>query len=104
MAIEITARHERIGTELQRHARAKAEELCRDFPKAEHVHVVLEIERHLYRAEFVVQHKRSSYVGMAEAEDNMIAAIDTAADKAARQMRKRRSKQVAARHGGETPA
>jgi ribosomal subunit interface protein len=101
MAIEITARHARIGTELQTYARAKAEELCRDFPKAENVHVVLEIERHLYRAEFVVQHKRVSCVGMAEAEDNMISAIDGAADKTARQIRKHRDKQVAARHGGE---
>ncbi len=101
MTIEITARHERIGAEVQAYARRKAEALCSDFPKAENVHVVLEIERHLYRAEFVVQHKGISCVGMAEAGDNMITAIDGAADKAVRQIRKRRDKQVAARHGGD---
>ncbi|MDD5708864.1 MAG: ribosome-associated translation inhibitor RaiA [Kiritimatiellae bacterium] len=101
MAIEITARNEHIGQELQQYARDKAEAICRDFPKAENVHVVLAVERHLYRAEFVVQHKGAQSVAVAETPDNMISSIEAAADKAVRQLRKKRGKQVAARHAGE---
>ena len=98
MTVEITARHERIGATLQAYARKKAETLCADFPRTESVRVVLDVERHLYRAEFVVTCKGTQCVGMAEAPENMVAAIDEAVEKVTRQLRKLRSKKVAARH------
>ena len=98
MSIEITARHAQINERLQQYAREKADSLSVDFPKVEHVHVVLEFERRIFRAEIVVTTKGAKVVGVGEHEENVMTAIDDAMDKVTRQMRKQREKIVAARH------
>ena len=100
MAIEVTARHLKISPELQGYARDKAEALVADFPKAEFIHVVLDMEGHLYRAEYVVQHKGLPCVGTAEDGADMITAIDLAVEKVTKQLRKHRDKVVDAHHHG----
>lgn len=99
MSIEITARHAQIHDRLQQYAREKADGLCLDFPKVEHVHVIMEFERRLFRAEIVVTTKGAQVVGVGEHEENIMTAIDDAAEKVTRQLRKQREKLVDARHG-----
>ena len=98
MSIEITARHAKINDRLQVYAREKADGLCLDFPKIENVHVILEFERRVYRAEVVVQIKGAPVVSVGEHEENVVTAIDEAMDKVTRQLRKQREKRVEARH------
>ena len=98
MSIEITARHIKISEALQAFARGKAERLVAEFPKIEFVHVVLDEQRHQYRAEFIVQHKGVAQVESCEICDDMTAAIDLACEKVEKQLRKHREKVVATHH------
>jgi putative sigma-54 modulation protein len=98
MAIEITARHLTINTEQQTFARDKAELLMAEFPKIEHVHVILDVQRHQFTAEFVVQHKALAKVEAKEVCDDLVAAIDMAYEKVEKQLRKHREKVVASHH------
>jgi putative sigma-54 modulation protein len=98
MPIEVTARHLNISETLQEHARARAAELAAEFPKIEHVHVILEVERHRYRAEYVVQHKGLAKVEASETTDDMVASIDRAAEHVEKQLRRHHEKVVDAHH------
>ncbi|MFZ4394054.1 MAG: ribosome hibernation-promoting factor, HPF/YfiA family [Kiritimatiellia bacterium] len=98
MAIEITARHLTINMEQQTFARDKAELLMAEFPKIEHVHVILDVQRHQFTAEFVVQHKALAKVEAKEVCDDLVAGIDLAYEKVEKQLRKHREKVVASHH------
>jgi putative sigma-54 modulation protein len=98
MAIEITARHLQISPDLQDFARGRAERLIGEFPKIEHVHVVLDEQRKRFSAEFVVQHKGLAQVEAREVCENMPAAIDLACEKVEKQLRRHREKVVASHH------
>ena len=98
MAIEITARHLDISPELQQYARGKADELVAAFPKVEFVHVVLDTERHLFRAEFIAQHKGVAKVEATETTGDMLASIDGAYEKVEKQLRKHHTKVVDSHH------
>lgn len=94
MSVEITARHLNISPILQAYARKRAEALLAEFPKTEFVHVILDSERHNYIAEVVAQHKGMAQVKARETSEDMIAAIDAAALKAEKQIRKRHQKLI----------
>jgi len=94
MAIEITSRHLRISENQQEFARSKAEQLIQEFPKIEHVHVILDMQRHQFIAEFVVQHKGLAKVEARELCDDLVAGIDLACEKLEKQLRKHREKVV----------
>jgi len=98
MAIEITARHMNIGEETQDYARGKAEKLIEDFPRVEHVHVILDHEKHRYSAEVVVQGRNHIRIEAEECSDDVIASLDKAIDRAERQLRKERDKVQDHRH------
>jgi putative sigma-54 modulation protein len=98
MAIEITSRHLRISAAQQDFARDKAEQLIAEFPKIEHVHVILDMQRHQFTAEFVVQHKALAKVEAKELCDDLVAGIDLAYEKVEKQLRKHREKVVASHH------
>jgi putative sigma-54 modulation protein len=98
MAIEITARHLRIDSTQQDVARAKAEQLIAEFPKIEHVHVIMDMQRHQFTAEFVVQHKALAKVEAKEQCEDLMAAIDKAFEKVEKQIRKHREKVVESHH------
>ncbi|MEI6212000.1 MAG: ribosome-associated translation inhibitor RaiA [bacterium] len=98
MAIEITARHLTVNAEQQTFARDKAELLMAEFPKIEHVHVILDVQRHQFTAEFVVQHKALAKVEAKEVCDDLVAGIDMAYEKVEKQLRKHREKVVASHH------
>jgi putative sigma-54 modulation protein len=98
MSIEITARHLNITAELQEHARRRTEALVAEFPKIEFAHVILDVQRHLYVAEVVVQHKGLPQVEAKESTGDMVASIDAAAIKVEKQLRKHREKIVTSHH------
>lgn len=98
MSIEITSRHLKVTAELQEFARRKAEQLLVEFPKIEHVHVVLDEQRHQFSAEFIVQHKAMPQARAEEFCNDMVAAIDLASEKVEKQLRRHRDKVVATFH------
>lgn len=93
-AIEVTVRHIENIKGLKEYAEKRALRLAGAFPKAESVKAVIDNQRHLYEAEFVVQIKGQTAVGAKEAASNAASAIDTAAARAEKQLRKERSKVV----------
>ena len=96
MPIEVTIRHLDADTRLKGYAESRAEKLIQEFPKVESVHVIVDVQRHLYEAEFVVQQKGLTAVGAKEHAASARAVIDTAAARAEKQLRKTLSKRVTA--------
>jgi putative sigma-54 modulation protein len=94
MSIEVTARHMHATDGLQDYAHRKAEEFLEDFPIIEHIHVILDIEKHRKRhiAEVVFRVKRHGSLEAAGASDNLRASIDMAFEKAQKQAGKLRDK------------
>ena len=92
MSIEITARHIHITQGFQGEARAQAQELVDLFPRIEHIHVILDLENRDYVAEVVVRAKNHIHVEATETGPHMKAVLDTAMEKAERQLRKLRDK------------
>lgn len=96
MPIEVTIRHLNADKGLKNYAESRAEKLMQEFPKVESVHVIVDVQRHLYEAEFVVQQKGLTAVGAKEHAASACAVIDTAAARAEKQLRKTLSKRVTA--------
>jgi putative sigma-54 modulation protein len=92
MPVEITARHMHAGAALQEYARNKAAQLIEDFPRIEHVHVVLDVQKHDSIAEVVVQAKNHIRLEASESSAQMRMSIDTAVEKVERQLRRLRDK------------
>ena len=92
MAIEVTARHMNATQEVQNYARQKAEAIAEDFPKVEHVHVILDVEKHRCLASVFVQAKRHVRVEAQESSDRMITSIDMAMEKMEKQLSRLRDK------------
>jgi ribosomal subunit interface protein len=96
MPIEVTIRHQHAAPGLKEYAELRAAKLLEQFPKAESVHVIVDVQRHLYEAEVVVQQKNMTAVGAKEHAANVRAVIDTAAARAEKQLRKTINKRVSA--------
>ncbi len=92
MSIEITARHMDETGGIQNQAREKAEDLIREFPRVEHVHVILDREKHRQKAEFFVQAKNHIRVEADATTDHMQKSIHEAHAKVERQLRRLRDK------------
>jgi putative sigma-54 modulation protein len=92
MSIEVTIRHVDAGDWHREYASSMGEKLMGDFPRVEHVHVILDGQRHLKSAEFVVQGKNHIRLEAKEEAETMRAAIDQCADKIEKQLRKSRDK------------
>jgi len=92
MSIEITARHLDATETLQDYARGKAEEMLEAFPQVEHIHVILDMEKHRRMAEVVVQGKRHVRVEAQVSSDEFQPSIDQAFDKVETQLRKHTDK------------
>ena len=88
MSIEVTARHMSATSELQEYARDKAAELLDTFPRVEHIHVILNVERHMSIAEIVAQGRNHVKIEAVGSSNDMRASIDLAIDKAEKQFRK----------------
>ncbi len=91
MSIEITARHMN-APEAKAHANERAEHLLEEFPRIENIHVILDVEKHLCKAEFVVLAKNHIHIEASESDKEMTVAIDGAFDHSEKQLRKLRDK------------
>lgn len=96
MSIEVTIRHLNAAPGLKEYAEQRASKLMEQFPRVESIHVIVDVQRHLYEAEFVVKQKNLTAVGAKEHADSARAVIDTAAARAEKQLRKTLSKRVTA--------
>ncbi|MDD4017331.1 MAG: ribosome-associated translation inhibitor RaiA [Kiritimatiellae bacterium] len=96
MPIEVTVRHLNAAPGLKEYAEKRAAKLMEQFPRVESVHVIVDVQRHLYEAEFVVQQKGLTAVGAKEHAASALAVVDTAAARAERQLRKTIHKRVTA--------
>jgi ribosomal subunit interface protein len=96
MPIEVTIRHLNAAKGLKEYAELRAAKLVELFPRVESVHVIVDVQRHLFEAEFVVQQKGLTAVGAKEHAVNARAVIDTAAARAEKQLRKMSAKRVTA--------
>ena len=96
MPIEVTARHMHATEDLQEYARSKAQELLETFHQIEHIHVILDIEKHGHRhiAEVVTQVKHHGKMEAAESSDNLRVSIDLAIVHMEKQLRKLQGKVV----------
>jgi len=92
MAIEITARHMNATQEVQKYAHQKAEEILQDFPRVEHIHVIMDVEKHRNLASVFVQAKNHIRAEASESSDRMITSIDLAMEKMQKQLRREREK------------
>ncbi len=88
MSIEVTARHMHDAEGVQDYAKSKAERMCEDFDRIEHVHVVLDIEKHRNIAKVFLQARGHLRLEADETSDDMYKSIDEAFDKAEVQLRK----------------
>ena len=91
MSIEVTARHLH-ATRIKAYATEKAQFLMDEFPRIEHIHVILDAEKHRKRAEVVLQAKDHIRIEADDEQDDLRAALDKAFDKTERQLRKKREK------------
>jgi ribosomal subunit interface protein len=96
MPIEVTIRHLNATQGLKEYAELRATKLMAAFPRVESVHVIVDVQRHLFEAEFVVQQKGLTAVGAKEHAASARAVIDTAAARAEKQLRKTSAKRVSA--------
>lgn len=102
MSIKVTVRH-MSAPDAKVYAQDKAEKLLALFPRIEHIHIILNVEKHRYEAEVVVQAKNHVHVEASETNDDILVAIDVAVDRTERQLRKLRDKIQSHRvRGGDT--
>ncbi|HRR33883.1 MAG TPA: ribosome-associated translation inhibitor RaiA [Kiritimatiellia bacterium] len=94
MPIEVTIRHQNAAPGLKEYAELRAAKLMEQFPKIGSVRVVVDVQRHLYEAEIIVQQKNLTAVGTKEHADSARAVIDTAAARVEKQLRKMLNKRA----------
>lgn len=92
MPVEVTARHMDASDALLDYAREKGEQILGEFPRVEHLHVILNVEKRRQIAEMVVQAKNHIRLESTETSANMRASIDGVSDKTVRQLRRLRDK------------
>jgi putative sigma-54 modulation protein len=88
MSIEVTGRHMHATQTTQEEARDRAKMLMDEFPMIEHIHVILDVEKHHKIAELVVRVKHHGIVEAKDTADDLIVALGMATDKIERQLRK----------------
>lgn len=92
MPIEITARHMNSAPEAKSYAEEKAQKLMTLFPRVEHVHVIMDVEKHRQQAEVVVQAKNHIRLEASDTSEDLVTSLDMAFERAERQLRKLREK------------
>ena len=92
MNIEIAGRHVTVTQPMKDYARQKAERLARHYDRFLRLHVTLSVEHDDQIAEFVASASRHAVLVAKEQHADMYAAIDLAADKLDRQVRKFKEK------------
>lgn len=96
MPIEVTLRHCSANESLKKYAEDRAAKILSQFPKVDYVHVILDMQRHLFEAEFIVHQKGLTVVGVKEHAASPQAVIDIAAARAEKQLKKKHDKRITA--------
>jgi putative sigma-54 modulation protein len=91
MSIEVTVRNDEVAR-ASKHARSMAEELAAAFDSIEHIHVILDAEKHRRTAEVVIQGRHHLKVEAHDEEDRIQVALEKTFEKAERQLRRVRDK------------
>ena len=86
--VKVSGRHLQITDAINDYVTHKIEGLHLDYPKIIEAHVVLSVEKYRQSAEIVLVCSNHITIEADEETDDMYVAIDQAADKVARQMRK----------------
>lgn len=94
MQISITGRHMELTDALRDHTQARLEKLNAEFPRLQSASVVLDVEKHRQMAEVVVHAPNHVVVDAKDETSDMYASIDSAIDKATKQLRRIRDKMV----------
>jgi len=83
---------EKKADTVSQYARDKVAESIGAFPRVESVHVILNLEGYRHIAELVIQGKSHLRVEATSESDDMYVSIDSAIDKAVKQLRRSRDK------------
>ena len=92
MPIEITVRHDKTNEVGRQYAERRAEHLAEKLKQVDNVRVVLDRQRHLFEAEFIVEQKGHILAEAKEHSATLTAAIDTAVARIVKQIRKAENK------------
>ncbi len=92
MSIIVTRRDPEIPADIVAYAQAKAEKMFDEFQRVEHIHVILDSQNFLHKAEFDVQAKDHVRIEADQTNEDWKMAIDDARRKATRQLRNSRDK------------
>jgi putative sigma-54 modulation protein len=92
MHIAVTGRHIKITDSIKNYAHERVESELTKFDRIEDVHIILDIEKFRQIAEVVIQARNHIRVEAEHSSEDMYVSIDSAVEKAARQMHKLRDK------------
>lgn len=88
MEITVTGRHVDVTPAIRDYATKKLEHIGIDFPRIMSAHFILEVEKFRHMAELVLQCGNHITIEVRDTSENLYASIDLVVDKAARRMRK----------------
>jgi putative sigma-54 modulation protein len=92
MEMTVTGRHVDITSAIREYAEKKLDHIEIDFPRILSAHYILEVDKFRHIAELVLQCGNHITIEAREVSEDLYASIDSVVDKAARQMRKYKTK------------
>jgi putative sigma-54 modulation protein len=92
MDISVTGRHLEVTPAIREYAAKKLEHIDIEFPRILSAHFIVEVEKFRHIAELILQCGNHITIEARDVEEDLYAAIDRVVDKAARQMRKYKTK------------
>ena len=98
MQINVTCRHMETTDALRDYAYGRAESGLSEFDWVTSVHVILDVQKRAAKAELVVRGKNHVDIEADSETEDMYASIDSAVDKAVKQVRKVHDKMVDHKH------
>ena len=94
MSIDITGKNVDVTDAMKDHIHLKLDVFFKEYPRIEHIHVILDVQKFHKIAEIVIQAKDHVRIEAKEVTDDMIKSIDNVVNKAWRQLRRSREKLV----------
>jgi len=88
MDMTVTGRHVDVTPAIREYAAKKLDHIGIDFPRVLSAHYILEVDKFRHIAELVIQCGNHITIEAREVTEDLYASIDRVVDKAARQMRK----------------
>ena len=94
MDIKITGRNVEINDSIRGHVENRLLPILADYPRVESCHVICANEKFRFTASIVVQGRDKMHIDAEAVADDLYPAIDLAADKCDKQLRKSRDKMI----------